>query len=100
MKWLIIYFQVTVYVDKSFPCGEGQNIGGTVVPPATNSNHAVGHAIDFNLDTPSGWCNGDCLDWGTYSYAKCFTDKLDADRILVWGRQFNDPVHVDDNLVS
>ena len=79
---------------------EGQNIGGTVVPPATNSNHAVGHAIDFNLDTPSGWCNRDCLDWGTNSYAKCFTDKLDADRILVWGTQFNDPVHVDDNLVS
>merc|ERR1711953_1105764 len=89
---------VTVYVGNSFPCGEGQNIGGTVVPPASNSNHSVGHAIDFNLDTPSGWCNGDCLDWETNSYAKCFTDKLDADRVLVWGAQFNDPAHVDDNL--
>merc|ERR1711868_113943 len=77
---------------------EGQNIGGTVVPPASHSNHLVGHAIDFNLDTPSGWCNGDCLAWKTNSYAKCFTDKIDADRNLRWGNSFNDPVHIDDNL--
>jgi hypothetical protein len=32
-----------------------------IVPPATHSNHLVGHAIDFNLETPRGWCNGDCL---------------------------------------
>ena len=56
---------------------QGQSIGGTVVPPATKSNHLVGHAIDFNLETPSGWCNGDCLDWESNSYAKCFTDKVE-----------------------
>ena len=44
---------VTVYVTHAFR-QEGQEIGGTVVPPASNSNHLVGHAIDFNLDTPSG----------------------------------------------
>ena len=55
---------------------QGQNIGGTVVPPASHSNHLCGHAIDFNLETPSGWCNGDCLAWKTNSYAKCFTDKV------------------------
>ena len=31
---------------------EGQDIGGTIVPPASKSNHLVGHAIDMNLDTP------------------------------------------------
>jgi len=88
---------VTVWVTHAFR-REGQNIGGTVVPPASNSNHLVGHSIDFNLDTPSGWCNGDCLDWETNSYAKCFTDKIQADRTLDWGAMFNDPVHVDDYL--
>ena len=29
-----------------------QDIGGTIVPPASKSNHLVGHAIDMNLDTP------------------------------------------------
>merc|ERR1712133_114730 len=87
----------TVWVTHAFR-REGQNIGGTVVPPASNSNHLVGHSIDFNLDAPSGWCNGDCLDWETNSYAKCFTDKIQADRTLDWGAMFNDPVHVDDYL--
>ena len=91
-------FLVTVWVTHAFR-REGQNIGGTVVPPASNSNHLVGHSIDFNLDTPSGWCNSDCLDWETNSYAKCFTDKIQADRTLRWGASFNDPVHVDDYLV-
>ena len=31
---------------------DGQDIGGTIVPPASKSNHLVGHAIDMNLDTP------------------------------------------------
>ena len=68
-----------LYIDYSISSkniSQGQSIGGTVVPPATKSNHLVGHAIDFNLETPSGWCNGDCLDWESNSYAKCFTDKV------------------------
>ena len=93
-------YLVTVYVDRSFPCGEGGNIGGTVVPPATNNNFYVGHAIYFKLDTPRGWCNEDCLDSGANSYAKCFTDKVDADRVLVWGAQNNKPTYIDDDLVS
>ena len=31
---------------------EDQDIGGTNVPPASKSNHLVGHTIDMNLDTP------------------------------------------------
>ena len=65
---------VTVYVTHAFRT-EGHNIGGTIVPPATNSNHLVGHALDVNLDTPSGWCNGDCMMWQSNSAAKCWTDK-------------------------
>ena len=29
-----------------------QNLDGTVVTPASKSNHLVGHAIDMNLKTP------------------------------------------------
>ena len=29
-----------------------QNLNGTVVTPASKSNHLVGHAIDMNLKTP------------------------------------------------
>ena len=66
---------VTIQITHAFR-KEGQNIGGTVVPPASNSNHLVGHAIDFNIDTPRGWCDGWCMEAQTNSYAKCFTDKV------------------------
>ena len=29
---------------------------------------------------------------------KCFTDKIQSDLNLRWGQDFNDPVHIDDNL--
>jgi len=54
---------------------ENQSITDPVVPPATYSNHLVGHAIDFNVDTPNGWCNGDCL-YGRY------TSKLQMSEII------------------
>lgn len=69
MNRFAIDCSVTVQVTHAFR-KEGQNIGGTIVPPASNSNHLVGHAIDFNLETPNGWCNGDCLDWENNSYGK------------------------------
>jgi len=97
MNRFAIDCSVTVQVTHAFR-KEGQNIGGTIVPPASNSNHLVGHAIDFNLETPNGWCNGDCLDWETNSYARCFTNKIKSDRTLRWGQSFNDPVHIDDYL--
>jgi len=88
---------VTVHVTHAFR-KEGQNIGGTVVPPASTSNHLVGQAIDCNLDTPSGWCNGDCMAAQRNSASKCFTDKVNSDRNIRWGNSFNDPVHFDSGL--
>ena len=40
----------------------GKTVSGAIVPPAVRSNHFVGHAIDFNLDTKQGWCNSKCLN--------------------------------------
>ena len=31
---------------------ENQILDETIVPPASRSNHLVGHAIDMNLETP------------------------------------------------
>nr|XP_002122335.1 lysozyme 3-like [Ciona intestinalis] len=89
---------VTVWVTHAFRY-EGQDLGGTVVPPASNSNHLVGHAIDMNLDTPSGWCNGDCLYAGYNSNAECFLNKV-MNGGLRWGGVWypTDPVHIDDGL--
>ena len=70
---------VTMHITSAFR-KEGQNIGGTVYPPASRSNHLAGHAIDMNLDTPRGWCNSSCLAAQGNSYAKVilqlFFDKI------------------------
>ena len=55
--------QVTVYVTQAFR-KDGVPVDGAIVPPASHSNHLVGHAIDMNLDTPIGWCNSNCLQGG------------------------------------
>ena len=69
---------------------EHQDITDPVVPPATNSNHLVGHAIDFNLDTPSGWCNGDCLYGELYKIVKIRTecDSLKMIQSLSYSRYY------------
>ena len=77
MNDIAIGCDVIVWVTHAYR-KEGQNIGGTVVPPASNSNHLVGHAIDINLDTPRGWCNGACLESEINTHAKCFTDAIEA----------------------
>ncbi|CAK8683556.1 unnamed protein product [Clavelina lepadiformis] len=89
---------VTVWVTHAFR-DENESLGGTVVPPATTSNHLVGHAIDMNLDTSSGWCNGDCLYAGYNSDAECFIQKV-MNSGLRWGGVWSpsDPVHIDDGL--
>ena len=49
------------------------------MPPASQrpgDNVQVGHGIRFYADTPSGVCNSDCFDWGTNSYARCFSEKV------------------------
>jgi uncharacterized protein YcbK (DUF882 family) len=78
----------------------GAPVGGAVVPPATQSQHLIGHAIDCNID-----------DGGLIS-SKAFakhTETAAADdfiaavkkRNLRWGGDFTakpDPVHFDDNV--
>ena len=65
VPWLRSNFVVLqllqVYVTSSFRLA-GHTPSGAIVPPALHSNHFVGHAIDFNLETPNGYCNSKCLE--------------------------------------
>ncbi|XP_002127257.2 uncharacterized protein LOC100178871 [Ciona intestinalis] len=89
---------VTVVVTSSFR-KQGQPVPGHIVPPASRSNHLVGHAIDMNLKTPAGYCNSRCLAARSNSYAECFLKKV-MGAGLRWGGIWNqpDPVHIDDGL--
>jgi len=94
---------VTVYVTQAFRI-DGVPVDGAIVPPASHSNHLVGHAIDMNLDTPLGWCNSDCLlsayrnsNYNHYAYSFI---KAVQNAGLRWGGVWSptDPVHIDDGL--
>jgi len=95
--------QVTVYVTQAFR-KDGVPVDGAIVPPASHSNHLVGHAFDMNLDTPLGWCNSDCLlaaysNPSYNSYANNFIKQV-MNNGLRWGGIWapTDPVHIDDGL--
>jgi len=93
---------VTVYVTQAYR-KDGVPVDGAIVPPSSHSNHLVGHSIDCNLDTPLGWCNGDCMLAAYFSssvnkYAYDFLHEI-TKSTLRWGGFFapTDPVHIDDN---
>nr|XP_002127257.1 uncharacterized protein LOC100178871 [Ciona intestinalis] len=89
---------VTVIVTSSFR-KQSQPVPGHIVPPASRSNHLVGHAIDMNLKTPKGYCNSRCLAARKNSHAECFLKNV-MGAGLRWGGTWNqpDPVHIDDSL--
>jgi hypothetical protein len=77
---------------------------GAIVPPATRSNHFVGHAIDMNVKSPSGFFNSQKLKRADLAAlpaeVRGFIQKVRDDPDLRWGGDFNpqDPVHIDDGL--
>lgn len=78
----------------------GAKLGGAVVPPASRSNHLVGHAIDMNIQMGATLFNSDKLgNFGSLpSQIKTFLQAIRDDAVLRWGGDFNDPVHIDDGL--
>uniref|UniRef100_F6Y5L1 Peptidase M15C domain-containing protein n=1 Tax=Ciona intestinalis TaxID=7719 RepID=F6Y5L1_CIOIN len=93
------FCNVTVKVTSSFR-KQNQPVPGSIVTPASHSNHLVGHAIDMNLVTPLGWCNSKCLAGKKNKYSVCFIDAIKRGHMR-WGGDFVstdvDPVHIDDN---
>lgn len=89
---------IKIFVTHSFRAN-GQKITGTVVSPASKSNHLVGHAIDFNISLKGKLYKSKDLkksnsgNWP--NEIKGFIDSIKNDKELRWGGEFNDPVHID-----
>jgi hypothetical protein len=82
----------------------GRSVSGAIVTPASRSNHLVGHAIDMNLKSQSGFFNSQLLKkdnlWNLPREIRAFIELVRADSELRWGGDFSkeDPVHIDDEL--
>jgi len=79
---------------------QGVPISGAIVPPASRSNHLIGHAIDMNIQHDGKFFNGDALaNFDTLPSAiRNFITSIRQDPTLRWGGDFKDPVHIDDGL--
>ncbi len=94
---------VQIYVTSSAR-EPGRTVSGAIVKPASRSNHLVGHAIDMNLQSASGFFNSKKLKKANLPNLppeiRKFLDLVRDDEVLRWGGDFGkeDPVHIDDNL--
>jgi hypothetical protein len=95
--------QVKVHVTSSAR-EPGGKVSGAIVKPASRSNHLVGHAIDMNLKSASGFFNSSKLKKSNLpnlpTEIRKFIKLVQSDKVLRWGGDFNkeDPVHIDDWL--
>lgn len=95
--------RVQIYVTSSAR-EPGRTVSGAIVPPAGRSNHLVGHAIDMNLQSASGFFNSTKLKRSNFdnlpNEIRELLQRIRDDEVLRWGGDFNkeDPVHIDDNL--
>ena len=94
---------VKIYITSSAR-EPGRDVDGAIVPPASRSNHLVGHAIDMNLQSASGFFNSRKLKRRNLpnlpEEIRNVLQKVRDDEVMRWGGDFNpeDPVHIDDNL--
>lgn len=94
---------VNIYITSSTR-EPGRTVQGNIVKPAARSNHLVGHAIDMNLQSSSGFFNSKKLKKSKFpalpSEIKKLIKLIRDDETLRWGGDFRpeDPVHIDDNL--
>jgi hypothetical protein len=82
----------------------GRTVAGAIVPPATRSNHLVGHAIDMNVRFDGRLFDSQALKRDNLpnlpAAVREFIEMVRAHATLRWGGDFNpeDPVHFDDGL--
>ena len=94
---------VEIHVTSSFRDPE-RAPSGAIVPPASRSNHFVGHAIDMNVKSGSGFFNSRALRRANLpalpGEVRNFIQQVRDAPDLRWGGDFNpeDPVHIDDGL--
>jgi hypothetical protein len=89
--------KVTLRINQAFRV-QGLPVSGAVVPPATTSQHLIGHAVDVNIVDGTVVNTSAMYIAGTQSQgAKDFVDAAKA-LGLRWGGEFSpkDPPHFDD----
>lgn len=96
---------VKIYIVESFRPANA-HLTGTIVKPASHSNHKVGHAIDMNIQYDGGQLANHNYMYKTNRAnwadpVRGFLDDITADQFLRWGGNFTtepDPVHIDDDF--
>ncbi len=82
----------------------GRPVRGAIVPPASRSNHLIGHAVDVNLKSTSGFFNSTALKRDNLpnlpAEIRAFIEFVRNDGEMRWGGDFRneDPVHIDDHF--
>lgn len=95
-------YNIKVHITSSFR-KQNQELTDTIVRPAKNSNHLIGHAIDMNLEWNGRWYDSKLLIRNNLVYLpqniQDFVNSIRNDKVLKWGGDFSqqDPVHIDDN---
>ena len=75
----------------------GEPVGGAVVTPATNSQHLIGNAVDFNIKHDGKLIHSSKMKWADLAQApKDFITAVKAND-LRWGGDWEkrDPIHFD-----
>lgn len=94
---------IKIYVTSSSR-EPNKTVQGGIVKPATRSNHLIGHAIDMNIQSNSGFFNSKKLKKSKLSTlpieVRQFIEMIRNDEKLRWGGDFRpeDPVHIDDGF--
>lgn len=92
---------VKLFINQAFRV-QGVPVSGAVVPPATKSQHLIGHAIDCNIQDGSTRVNSANFANGSATAgAKRFVQNA-KNAGLRWGGDFGTPdfVHFDDNIAA
>jgi hypothetical protein len=98
-------YNVILQVTSSFRTPKQQSgLSGTVVKPASMSNHLAGHAIDMNIVYNGNWYDSRLMRKGNFHNlpynVREFINSIRKDKYMRWGGDFSDedPVHIDDHL--
>ncbi|MDM0114745.1 M15 family metallopeptidase [Variovorax sp. J22R133] len=92
--------KVTLRVNQAFRV-QGLPVSGAVVPPASSSQHLIGHALDVNIVDGSTVNTSPMFNAGTATQAAQDLVKAAKDIGLRWGGDFSpkDPPHFDKRVL-
>ena len=91
--------KITIYINQAFRI-HGVKVTGSVVPPATKSQHLIGHAVDCNIVDGKTWNTSNDFKMNKQTKnADKFIEKM-KEKLYRWGGNFSktDTPHFDKQL--